>query len=520
MNLIKATILVAISTTILSGCAIYDTVSGKKKEQIVTESEKLREEAYQYAPRERKYSNIVFSEKYFVPPIKREKKQPDWFYETVDFTFKNTPMSAILNHFQSNNGLVSRTVTENGESDLDLEVRLPLKFKGRLGDAIHRISLATGYGYTIEENSILWSKYETRTILLSVPPTVQSFRLGDKDRTTSANNNGSIGGFGGNTDSVARQDVSDAYSKLEVKDLDTWSQLQNSIAVFKSATGKVSFDKTSSLLLIKDYPRNVRAMSNYIEQLTNTSLTKVVFDFQFLEYRSEEGDLANINWNIANDNVTISSDSAQAKIISEFTKSVLSDPNPVSIGLNILTGDWAGSNVIVETLKEHGIVSVLDRPTVIASHNKSSSIDLGRDIAYASSSGSSQSDISTQSGISTTILSIGTKINVIPTIVGNSDNLFVQLGVDLSDLSQMRVFESDGARIQNPETIKQKMLLSFPAKSGETIMITGNKKNRNVYSEEDAGLFSAFLGGSKSSAEEYSEMLILVTPRIIRPHTI
>lgn len=504
----------ALLSFVTTGCAVFDTLSGAKKDEYIAEADEARSKAYQHIPKERKYSNIVFDEGFFVPKSRVTESYDEWFYKNVNYNFDEINLAELNGLLSRESGVVSRAVKESGEVALDLEKGFPLNFTGRLGDALKVISLATGYGYKIEDNLISWSQFSTKTFLLSVPPSVQSFRIGDKDKS---NENSSEGGSGSTT--IETLGNSDSYSNIEVKDLDVWEETLKSITMLKSTVGSIAYDKSSSLLLVKDYPRNIRAIDSYIEKLTDVSMTKVVFDFQFLEYTNNEGDSISLNMDLTNAALGFTTKDISGSFLTEFSENLLTDTTAASLGFSQNSGNWVNSKVLIEALQNQGVVSVLSRPTVLASHNKNAFVDLGNSIAFASSSSTNQNQTSTASGTTTTFLDLGTRISVVPTILDDSDELFIQLGIDMSSLEVMREFESNGSKTQQPDTNKRKMVLNFSAHSGETILITGNESNRNQYKSSDSGFWSMLFGGSRSSTEEYSEMLILITPRIVRHKT-
>lgn len=497
-----------------SGCAVFDTLTGAKKDEYIAEADKSREKAYQHIPKERKYSNIVFDYDFFVPKSKITENYDDWFYEIVDYDFTSVSLGELNSLFSQQAGVVSRAVKESGEKALDLDKDFPLTFQGRLGDSLNSISLATGYGYKIEGNLITWSQFSTKTFLLSVPPSVLSFRIGDKDQSSE---NSADSGNGAST--IETLGNSDSYSNIEVKNLDVWEEILKSITMLKSTAGSVAFDKSSSLLLVKDYPRNIRAIDGYIKKLTDVSMTQVVFNFQFLEYKNNEGDSISLNMDLTSAALGFTTKDISGAFISAFSENLITDTTAASLGFSQSSGNWVNSKVLIEALNSQGVVSVLSRPTVLASHNKNAFVDLGSSIAFASSSSTNQNQTSTASGTTTTFLDLGTRISVVPTILDNTDEMFIQLGIDMSSLEEIREFESNGGKVQQPDTNKRKMVLNFSAHSGETILITGNESNRNQYKSSDTGLWSMLFGGSRSSSEEYSEMLILITPRIVRHQT-
>ena len=507
-SLSKKIIVVAMSCVLvsLSGCAIKDTVTDEKKNAVKAEFEKRRDAAYSHIPKERQYSNVKFTDKFFTPPQSENVDYPDWYFQDIELNFRRTSMVELTAILQQQTGIVVRFVDE-----VDTRRELPISFKGRAGDALEKIAMATGYGYEIEGDLVTWSVFTTTTIPVTMPPSVQSFRIGEEDQESSSNQTSS---FGANISALPEEEPS-SYSSLQVSDLKAYETFLASIDMLKSGEGLVSYDRASSLLLVKDYPENVKAINKFVKRLNQSSMTNVAFDFTFIEFRNSEGNGAKVDWDLANSFIRSGSENLSGTLTTAFTNSLLTGSAPLSLGLELLDGKWSGSQLLVEALENQGMVSIHQEPRVFTSHNKLSRVELGSDFAYAASSGTNQNQTSTASNLQAGLLSLGIELSVLPTVVHEEDEVYVQLGISLTDLNEIRVFESDESRIQLPETAKKKLTMSFSANSGETILISGNRTSRSELSSSQNGIIPWLFGGSASTDEEYTELIILITPRII-----
>jgi hypothetical protein len=271
------------SLTFLTSCALYDTVSGKNKDEYIRKANELRDEAYKHVPRERKYSNIEFSKEYFVPKMIEHSNLPDWYYHPVSYNHDIISLTEMMSIIQAEVGIVARFI-----DSLDASKVFPLYFKGRMGEVIERISLATGYGYELEGNLVTWSRFLTPYIPVGKTPTIKNLRIGDDEQ-----------GGQQSSDSSSSSSTSTAFGNLEVKELMPWLDLVSSLKLIKSKEGSVSYDRSTSMVLVRDYPENVRTVERYLAGYNETSMTNVAFDFKILEYRSEDGAGADIIWNLA-----------------------------------------------------------------------------------------------------------------------------------------------------------------------------------------------------------------------------
>jgi type II secretory pathway component GspD/PulD (secretin) len=93
--------------------------------------------------------------------------------------------------------------------------------------------------------------------------------------------------------------------------------------------------------------------------------------------------------------------------------------------------------------------------------------------------------------------------------------------LDIIELVSIQTFTAGGenaSSIQTPVTTNRELVLNFTAKSGESILISGYRSRRQEADSESSGLLWGLLGGSKSHSDNYTEVLILITPKIVSPN--
>ncbi|TAP31702.1 hypothetical protein EYR97_19630 [Alteromonas sp. KUL42] len=516
-KMIKYTILLA-SILIIAGCAsnVLETLSGEKQVEYKNEAKRLFDNAYRNIPKKREYSNGAVTNKYFVPPHHDDITYPDWYYLTKSFSFKETSLNEIMAILQSDHNVLGKI-----ESASVKDKKFPFVFSGKIGNALEKMSVLTGLAFSVDGDLVTWSEFETDFFRVSVPSSIHSFRIGERDRDNEQQQQQSFGGFGA-TQMPLQLVQNDSYVETTTGDneqLDAWSSMEKNLKTMIGDVSEafVSFDRSSSVMMVKAYPHVVKQIKSYVRALEEATMTQVVFDFQFLEHRNTDGAKGSLNLELIKNNINVGSASTSLSLNTPFATSLLSDFNPVSLGANVLSGDWSGSEAIIEALNRSGTTTILDRPTLISAHNKAAKLVRGQDEAVATSSGGGINQAGAVNNISTSVLSLGTEITVVPTIMDRSDRVFVQLDIRQSDLVSKDVFESGDSRVQTPRTNKYNSVINFSAQSGETILIASNVSNKSEYLSEDAGPLSWLLGGSRASNEEQSETLILVTPRIIRP---
>ena len=91
-------------------------------------------------------------------------------------------------------------------------------------------------------------------------------------------------------------------------------------------------------------------------------------------------------------------------------------------------------------------------------------------------------------------------------VIGAIANKYASL-VDIGSVT------SDDATIQTPETTRKEFHQEFFVRDGETILLSGLRSRLSEYNSSVAG--SMLFGGTKGSADTYTNTVILLTPRII-----
>ena len=258
-----------------------DTVSGKKEDEYNLKAKALLEEAYKNIPKKREYSNGMVTNEYFVPPYEDDVAYPDWYYKHREFAFKETSLESMMFLLQRDFGIVSKTDTFKTVSDIKAKT-FPFKFKGRLGEAVEKLSVLTGLAFNIEGDFITWSQFETDFFRVSVPPSVHSFRIGETDQKNGQTQQ-QFGGYGPNTE-VQQLIKNDSFVQTATgknSELDAWASMDKNLkAMIGDVNGAfVTFDRSSSVMMVRAYPKVVKQIKQYVQELETATMTQVVFDF-------------------------------------------------------------------------------------------------------------------------------------------------------------------------------------------------------------------------------------------------
>lgn len=503
------------SSLLVTSCAFTDVYSNKKLDQTSHEVKSLAENAKQYRLVPSDYSAIRFNNKFYVPPVEKQKgKLPSWFETQAYFNKANMTLAELNTRLAKHYGV---NVVTLDIAEAQLNNTFSLDIDAPLGEVIKAVSHSIGIGYQFSDDVLEWNQFVEKTFELSFSASTYNYLLGQEDNETDSQSNQNRFGFG-QTPQTNNLDDSDSFANIGVESLDPFAALSQTLDILKSSGGKYSLDRQNGLLTVLDRPRNVAKIEKYIKQLDARNFTNVVFDFSIIEWSSAKGNLARINWNAVESELAIRGVGGSASVVSNFNTSVLESVTSLSLGFNATQGDAAGSQALIEALEQQGTVSVLSEPSILARNNRPSTIRIGADEVYVASSGSSSTNVQASNQLQPGVLSLGTDVKVIPTVNLQHNLVAVELGLDIIELEGIETFGSaDNSQIQTPSTTNRELVLNFTAKSGESILISGYRSSRKEADSESSGLFWGLLGGSKSHSEEVSEVLILITPKIVSP---
>ncbi len=507
-------LLSAIIISSLTSCAAYDNITNKSKKKAISVGETALAEGAKHTPSGRKYKSLVFTDRIFVPDLQDNKRnKPDWYFDTWESESSKLSLLQYMSDIQEKTNVNVRYLHQ-----VDETVTFPMFFKGEYGDAIEAMSLATGYSYDIKDNLITWSKFQDKHFDLAFLGGKQNFRLGRDQNTGQGGKNqnsfGSVqvaktGGF---------DEENTSYSNTEVKDLSQFEQLKNALDILVSKEGKYVLDEANSILLVRDFPTTVSSIERYINSYKSKATTNILIELKVIEFSNSNGVNNEINWNLVNRTL---SDAGVLSLTSAFGTPLVSTSAPALLNYTRTGGQNSGSQIFIQALQSQGTVTTVTEPQILTVSNKMSRVNVGRDQGYAASSGQSVGGVSSvqQDQITPGMLETGTDLYVYPTLDTDTGEVTVQINSRFSDFNEFRTFESGESRIQTPDTNKRQFELTFTAKTGQTMLVTGYKSKRvesqSNFTGADIPVIDLLLGGSKRANEVHAETMLLITPHIL-----
>jgi type IV pilus assembly protein PilQ len=298
--------------------------------------------------------------------------------------------------------------------------------------------------------------------------------------------------------------------------------------------GNLIIDDRTNTLIITDLPRNLPVIDDLIATLdvqiqqvqiearvveatknweqafgvkwptANTGSTKLTVNGTDAPWGSSNGK----SWNSIN-NLNNGTGTAATAAFSGGMDGVTSIQNPAGqLWLSFLSNRMS-VNVILQALETQGVVKVVSSPKVVTQNNKKAKVLSGQRIPYAT-----QQTGSTSGAITTSFADANLSLEVTPQITNDGTILMdIHVTKDDADFSNT---------VQGTPTITQKLVeTQVLVKDGGTAIMGGVYKNTNSQQTSGVPFLSklpliGFLFRSKDNIDKNDELLVFITPRILK----
>ena len=497
---------VTLAAVLLSGCAHQLATL----EKVKAEGQKSIDDAYQHLPNQPEFSQISYSDDFYVPALLEENRdKPEWFFDRVEATYMDYTLAEIMRDIFALQAINVRYLDQ-----IDTTSALSLAHHGSIGELLDKISFATKYSYTVMGDLVTWSKFKTAEFNIAFIAGETNYMFGNSAQGEGAESKTDSGDSGlAILTTDTGYDNSEEYINFSTKDLSLWQDLALGIELLQSedAGAQYVISQSTSTVLVKDYPDNVDAIGAFIAR-ENAKISQMVsVDIQIIEYSSESTEIRGIDWNVVNRELALG---GLVDITQGFNALGSSDLPPTYIGYQQKTGRYRGASALIKVLNKFGAVSKLRSHKIISLNNQVSRIADGGDIGYLAQSGStSTANVGSSDNLTPGILKSGQAFYMLPSTA--DDKVIIQLSSTYTRGLGLRTIESGGRTIETPETSTSDLFLKFAVDDGQTLLISGSSLQEREYSDNSmAG--TVLLGGEIGGTQTNKETVMLITPRIIR----
>lgn len=396
-------------------------------------------------------------------------------------------------------GGVTNTIAQLSHS-LSEPDNIQVNYTGPLSSFLNQLASHFDISWRYTGGKIVVSNMEIRTFTITTLP--MRF-TGSNQVSTSGDSGGGSGGSGGGS---GQQSLSISMN------MDFWSDLQKNLKIIIGSNGSFNTSTSTSSVTVKTTPSNMVQVENYITKINNELARQVTINVAV--YSVEVTDTSNLALSLSG-------------ILKQGGRELgtLSSSVFAAGGLPTLTayfnGDGSDNNeALLSALDKAGKVSIVTSASVTTMSGQPTPLQVGGNRTYVSEIGTTMNNVSTQSTVSTSSISSGFSMNILPRVLDNGQVL-LQYGINISSLvgahNGFDEVTAAGTTIQLPDVQQRSFVQSSLLQNGNTLVLAGYEQQRNETADSGVGdpNFKA-LGGSRAGSHEKTLVVICITPRVLK----
>ncbi len=277
----------------------------------------------------------------------------------------------------------------------------------------------------------------------------------------------------------------------------------------------VTTDAITSSVSFSAREKEYGDIMKYLEILRN-NLYVIEYEISIYDVELKDNYALGIDWSLvpslAKDGLSFIA-SAGAGLGSAGTTAV-----PLTFG-TILKNDTYDGKALVNALENFGKVESVQRPKLLGLAGTTVKLTDGIEAPYISgiqntSVGNGASQVSTTSATALSGLEINLKSNML------DGTVITDIGLKINDIVGYTSFEVNGNKFSQPQTVTKAINNTMRVQPGVPIVISGlfrNKSDKGWSGLPGLGESAAgIVGGARHTSSTKSEMVIVVTPRVIK----
>ncbi|EOX7395783.1 secretin N-terminal domain-containing protein, partial [Enterobacter quasiroggenkampii] len=328
---------------------------------------------------------------------------------------------------------------------------------------------------------------------------------------SSSSGGGGSGGSGGGGNSTGSGGSSTGSQSLNIDlTLDFWQDLEKNLKIIIGNRGTFNISTSTSSVVVQTTPSNMERVADYIDELNKELIRQVTVNV--VVYSVNTTDSNNLAMSLKG---VLSSG---GKVLGALSNDFAVANSPTLSGF--INGDQDTNNsVIMNLLASAGKVSIVTSASVTTMSGQPVPLQVGNDRTYVSEIGTTLGQTASTSTVSTSSISSGFSMNLLPRVMDNG-NVLLQYGINISSLAgSNNGFEAvtvSGTTIQLPNVDQRTFVQSSLLRNGSTLVLAGYEQQRDETADQGVGRPDfKLLGGGKRSTNERNVIVICITPTVI-----
>jgi len=443
-----------------------------------------------------------------VPQIDKEKKTlTEASVDRFSFALKEADVKDVLR------GL-SKQTNYNVVVEPDVKGMCTVDLKDvTLVKALDYILEPLDYTFKIEEKTIYVSKPKLETKIFSL-----NYVTLKKIGTSSV-----VGSVGGAASSSGTGGGGSEYRSVEIKtetEADIWKSIEDNLKIMLSKDGKVVVNRQAPMVLITDYPKNLKHIDAFLEAVEGSLHKQVMIEAKIVEVQLNDASREGVNWQFIEGRIGEFIINAKQVYLNP---AILAAPSTKAVATTPYFRLFVGNkhlnieNTFIDLLKTQGNINVVSSPRIATLNNQRAVIKVARQDVYFDEQQSNSGGIGgTLATYTPKFITVGLILDVTPQI-DNNGNIVLNIHPMLTEKVDVARSPS-GSEVPILDVREADTLVRV--REGETVIIGGLIKDRKrVYDTGTKGLMDLPLIGwlfrLKEAESQKNELVVFLTPRII-----
>jgi len=379
-------------------------------------------------------------------------------------------------------------------------------FNGTLREALDLLAVKANIYWEWNGSQINAFRFITRT-----------YNISALAGTTRVNSNveltGAAAGGGGGEGEVAEGAAAAGITREA--NLTVWDEVTRFILGQLSSRGRFAVLETSGIVTITDVPSVHAKIAKSINELNALMTQQVHLNINVFSLTQNTNDNIGIDWDL------VWGGSNRANFGFNSISPPISGAGNFSVG--VLTGPFAGTNVMLNALSSVGRVSLIDQYSVTTLNGQPAPIAANKRIGFLERVTVTPGEDGDPPIVELTPGQIvtGINMNVIPKVEPNGQ-IILEYVMNLNDLLDIRTFAAaGGSAVELPTTSSKTISNRAVLRNGQTLVLSGFKKQRVNAERSGVGSPNNLLfGGGRSAGVENQYLIITVTPYVAQNRSV
>lgn len=393
--------------------------------------------------------------------------------------------------------------------------RIRVSYAGPLHGLLDLVTARTDTHWRWDGSKVVIYHVEQRTFIVHAVPGQSVVRAAISNRARGGQaqqGGGGGGGAGGQQNGVSQASIEAGSTMESTTDttIDVLAEVERTIKGMLSPKGTMIMGAAGTVV-VTDRPYVLDKIGTYLAQLNSRLTAQVVIDVEVYAIELGRQNQLGVDW------------SAVWRSMSEGVRATVRSPGvgvPDGQQINVSVIDpgspWADTNLIISALSRQGRVGLVTRATVATLSGQPVPVQIAEETTYLAEASVTQvPQAGTQVQLRPGTVTTGYSLTVIPYVIDRRWVL-MQTQVTLSSLRSIRTIGTGDLRIETPSVDSRQTIQRVRVPAGGTLLLTGYVSDRASSEVRGTGAPNWLgFGGRRDQQQTRTELVILVTPRIV-----